>query len=119
MSDFEPQRLIARLELAKKLAKRGGRKGLKLGAEHLLGESLKVIPIEEATLANSGKVSTEGDDRAAVSFNTPYAVVQHEDLTFQHDPGRHAKYLETPMNTEGPVIGALVAGAVKKEMDLG
>lgn len=120
MSDFSPQRLQAKLKIAKKLANRGGRKGLRLGAEHLLGEALKIIPIEDGTLGNSGKVSVDSEgSRAAVSFNTVYAVRQHEDLTFKHDAGRRAKYLETPMNTEGAVIGALVAGAVKREMDLG
>ena len=37
-------------------------------------------------------------------YDTPYAVVQHEDMTFNHKPGRKAKYLEDPMNraAQGP-----------------
>jgi len=33
-----------------------------------------------------------------VSYNTPYAVYQHEDLTLHHEKGRKAKYLEDVIN---------------------
>lgn len=34
---------------------------------------------------------------------------QHEDLSFRHAPGRQAKYLEQPMNTERETMLALSA----------
>ncbi|CAM3459882.1 minor capsid protein [Stackebrandtia soli] len=89
--------------------------GLRLAAEHLLGASRRLVPLEEGTLERSGRVSVdEGALQAAVSYDTVYAVRQHEELTYQHDAGRSAKYLERPMNSEGPTMAALIAAAVRK-----
>ena len=49
-----------------------------------------------------------GTLKAAVSFDTPYAVVQHENLTFHHPGGRQAKYLETPLNASREVGKTLI-----------
>lgn len=95
--------------------RRGAARGLLAAAEHLLGESRKVVPIEEATLERSGHA--EVDDSALVarvSYDTPYAVRQHEDLTLGHDPGRQAKYLEEPADREGKVIGEIVAREIRR-----
>lgn len=88
-------------------------RGVKKAAEHLLTESRKQVPIEEATLERSGVASTDGT-RAAVSYDTVYAVRQHEELDWRHDPGRKAKYLEDPMHAEAPVIRAMIAREVKR-----
>jgi hypothetical protein len=54
-------------------AKRGAARGRRLGAEHVLEEANRVVPIEEATLLRSGVASVdEGGLRGAVSFDTPY-----------------------------------------------
>lgn len=80
----------------------GAARGLYLGAEHVGEESDRIAPIEEGTMIRSKAVSVdEGALQAAVSYDTVYAVVQHEDLTFHHDAGRQAKYLETPINDAG------------------
>lgn len=89
-------------------------RGLKLGMEHLLAEANKEVPIEEATLERSGRASVDGL-KGAVSYDTPYAVEQHEDMTLKHDPGRKAKYLEQPMHREGPTIMELVAAEIRRE----
>ena len=84
-------------------------------AEYVLGESIQQVPHEEGDLQSSGKVSVdEGSSRAAVSYDTPYAVRQHEDMTYQHDPGRKAKYLEDPLNAaaNGPAQ-AIIARHLK------
>jgi len=82
--------------------RKGAARGLYFGAEHVGEESDRVIPLEEGTLERSKAVSVdEGALQAAVSYDTPYAVIQHEDLTFHHDAGRQAKYLETPINDAG------------------
>lgn len=78
---------------------------LKDVAEYVLGESIQQVPHEEGDLQSSGKVSVdEGSSRVAVSYDTPYAVRQHEDMTYRHDAGRKAKYLEDPLNAaaKGP-----------------
>lgn len=119
MNDFSPGAMRARLQLARKQGVVGVDRGLLLGAHHLLGESRKLVPHEEGVLENSGQVSTdEASHTAAVSFDTPYAVRQHEELDYKHDDGRQPKYLEQPMHTESAVIAKLAQGAVKKEMGL-
>jgi hypothetical protein len=85
--------------------------GLRLAAEHLLQVSRTKVPIEEGTLERSGVASVDEQRRAAaVSYDTPYAKRQHEDLTLQHQGGREAKYLEGPLTTERDTMLALIAG---------
>lgn len=73
--------------------------GLQLTAEHILAEATDLVPIEEGTLQRSGTVSIDAmGTTAAVSYDTPYAVRQHEEIDWRHDPGRRAKFLEAPMN---------------------
>lgn len=88
--------------------------GLELAAEHLLQVSSQLAPLEEGDLARSGEVSTDESQRqAAVSYDRPYAVRQHEELTWRHDAGRQAKYLESPMTTERETMLALVAAPLQ------
>lgn len=84
-------------------------------AQYVLGEAVKEVPHEDGDLQASGKVSVdESAGVAAVSFDTPYAVRQHEDMTYKHDEGRKAKYLEDPFNaaSQGPAQ-ALIARRLK------
>lgn len=92
-------------------------RGLTLGAEHLLGESNKRVPLEEATLERSGTVSVDPAKlQAVVSYNTPHAVRQHEEMKYQHDAGREAKYLENAMNANVGPIRQIIAGELRKEL---
>jgi hypothetical protein len=119
MNDFNPGAMRAKLALAAKQGQSGADKGLLLGGEHLLGVSRKFVPHEEGTLENSGKVSQDtASHTVAVSYDTEYAVRQHEELDYKHDDGRRAKYLEQPMHTESATIAKLAQGSVKKEMGL-
>lgn len=68
--------------------------------EHILDTSNRHVPHELGDLERSGRVTDPEDGQVTVYYDTPYAVVQHEDLTFQHDAGRTAKYLENAMNSE-------------------
>lgn len=102
--------------IAKKIRKESVR-GELLAAEYVLGESLKVVPIDEAALQNSGTASINTQTLvAAISYDTPYAVVQHERLDFRHAPGRTAKYLEGPLNSSGPQVLAIVAAQLRRAM---
>lgn len=75
--------------------------GTVLAGEFLLGESNAIVPHEEGDLERSGEVtSDETTGTVAVSYDRPYAVRQHEELTWRHDDGRQAKYLETPMHDD-------------------
>lgn len=91
-------------------------RGLALAGEHVLGESRKIVPLEEGTLERSGRVSVDKDGgRAAVSYDTPYAVQQHEDLTLKHDQGREAKYLEKAVNGNRDVVKDIIARTLRGE----
>jgi hypothetical protein len=75
------------------------------------------VPIEEATLERSGVVSVdESSMTSAVSYDTPYAVRQHEELSYRHDPGRTAKYLEGPLREEKDTILAIIAAQVRRAL---
>jgi hypothetical protein len=71
-----------------------------LMGEHILQVANGHVPIEEGTLERSGRVSDPTDGAVTVFYDTPYAVVQHEDMTFRHDAGRNAKWLENALNSE-------------------
>ncbi len=90
-------------------------RGVRLAAEHILGESNRAVPIEEGTLQRSGKVTVE-DGKAAISYDTPYAVKQHEDLTMHHDEGRHAKFLEQAANANRTQAAHIIAHAIRSEL---
>lgn len=92
-------------------------KGLRLGAEHVLGASRALVPLEEATLERSGTATVdEAKLTAAVSYDTPYAVRQHEELDWQHDEGRQAKYLEQPMHEEQTVVAEIIAAELRRAL---
>ncbi|MBA9003663.1 hypothetical protein [Thermomonospora cellulosilytica] len=109
--DWDGQRVTERTKAA-------AVRGLGKDAEHLLGESRQEVPIEEATLERSGVASVDEDTMsAAVSYDTPYAVRQHEDLTYRHDPGRKAKYLEDPFNRERGTMLEILAAEIRRELE--
>lgn len=88
--------------------------GLQTGLEHVLAEAQKIIPLDEGTLRRSGKVVMLDDLNGAVVFDTVYAARQHEELTWRHLPGRTAKYLEIPMNTEKDVVLRLMQVSLRR-----
>jgi hypothetical protein len=86
--------------------------GLTRALEHTLGEADKLVPLREGTLERSGKVIVN-DLEGAISYDTVYALRQHEELSWRHLPGRQAKYLETPMNTERDIMLQLMAVSLR------
>ncbi|MDX3214571.1 hypothetical protein PV318_03295 [Streptomyces sp. ME02-6991-2B] len=95
----------------------GAVRGVQLAAEHVLERSRARVPIEEGTLERSGVVSVdEGDLTAAVSYDTPYAVRQHEDMSLRHDSGRTAKYLERPVAEAADQVQAIIAAQVRRSL---
>ncbi|MYR45088.1 minor capsid protein [Streptomyces sp. SID5910] len=92
-------------------------RGLLLGAEHVLAESTAVVPLDEGPLQNSGMASVdEGTLTAAVSYDTPYAVRQHEELDYRHAPGRTSKYLEGPLNESRAQVRDLIAAELRRAL---
>ncbi|MGK5531536.1 minor capsid protein [Streptomyces sp. URMC 129] len=95
--------------------KRAAALGMRRALEHLLAESRKLVPLDEGTLERSSRVVMDDDGlEGTVVYDTPYAVVQHEDLTYKHLPGRQAKYLEQPSATERPVMLELMRAEVRR-----
>lgn len=76
--------------------------------EHVLDVSNRHVPHELGDLERSGRVTPPEAGEVVVYYDTPYAVVQHEDLTLQHDAGRTAKYLENAMNGEAAAAQAII-----------
>ncbi len=94
----------------------GALQGLRLAAELVLERSNRLVPIEEGTLERSGRVTDNGQDEVAVSYDTPYARRQHEDMTLRHDNGRQPKFLKTAMAQSRREVAELVAAHVRKAL---
>ncbi len=87
--------------------------GLQRALEHGLGVSNSRVPLEEGTLERSGRVDVDGLN-GAISYDTVYAVRQHEELEWKHLPGRQAKYLESAMNDSKDVMLQLMAVSLRR-----
>ncbi|MDF3280484.1 hypothetical protein [Gordonia sp. N1V] len=82
-------------------------RALLAGAEVLLDESNRNVPLETGTLERSGNTAASGYD-AAVGYNTPYAVRQHEEVGYTHKGKGEAKFLENAMhNHRDAILGAI------------
>lgn len=90
-------------------------KGQKALALNILGESQKLVPVDTSTLKRSGHVSTERNI-TTISYNTPYALKQHEDASLNHPKGGEAKYLEKPFNEKVQDMENFISTEVYKAM---
>lgn len=80
-------------ELAQNVVEKAALKGLVKLGENILGEAKEQCPYLSGTLRNSGVVEKNTKDKTVtISFNTPYALRQHE----EHK--EKSKYLERPFN---------------------
>lgn len=93
--------------------RRGAERGLFLALHNILNVSNERVPLEEATLQRSGAVDVRGLS-GVVSYDTPYAVIQHENMTYRHDAGRQAKYLETAMMDERRKTLQVIAAQIRR-----
>ena len=92
-------------------------RGVLMAAEYVLGESQAVVPIDEAALSRSGSVSVDASTlTSAVSYDTPYAVRQHEQMDYRHAPGRQAKYLEQPLFQSRGQVQAIIAAQLRRAL---
>lgn len=97
--------------------RRAGIGSLRLGAEHILEEANRTVPHDEGTLMRSGFVDVDEEAGvAAISYDTPYAARQHEELSWQHAEGRRAKWLELTVQERQQAVRDYVAQAMKKAM---
>ena len=130
-----------RIKEAVKIAEEAGLKALRTGAEAILMEAIDETPIDTGTLRRSGTVTVgalpdgaqvyeaaesgsemknafpgpEGKEKAVyISFNTPYARRQHEELGYNHPLGGKAKYLEDPFNRNKKKVLKMADLQIKK-----
>lgn len=85
--------------LVKSVTKKGTKKGTWSALDHLAAVSKEQVPLDQGPLKSSCYVDVADDGSSGtVSYDTPYAIVQHENTQYQHQRGRKAKYLEDPAN---------------------
>jgi hypothetical protein len=133
-----------RIKEAVNIAEEAGLKALRTGAEAILTEAIDETPIDTGTLRRSGTVTVgalpdgaqvyeaaesgsdmkdafpgpEGKEKAVyISFNTPYARRQHEELDYNHPLGGKAKYLEDPFNRNKEKVLQYAEKQVKKALE--
>ena len=95
----------------------GALNGLGKAAEFLRTEAVQEAPVLTGTLRGSAAVEIDaGALVAAVSFNTPYAVRQHEELGYSHPKGGKAKYLEDPFNHEQSTMQTMIANSIREAL---
>jgi hypothetical protein len=88
--------------------------GLLEAAEALRQDSQAEVPTQEHILQLSAETDVDRRNlKAVVSYDTPYAVKQHEDRTLRHDNGK-AKYLEDPANANAGRYMDHVAQRIKE-----
>ena len=125
---------------AKAIAEKAGMKALRAGMESVLTQAIDATPVMTGTLRRSGTVTVgalpdaehvyagavAGQDMhnafpgmtgkekiVYISFNTPYARRQHEELGYRHPLGGGPKYLETPFNQSKDKVLRYVERAIK------
>lgn len=101
--------------LAQRAVRRACEAAVAEAAEALLTDTTPRVPLDEGPLAQSGRVTHDPASlTSAVSYDTPYAVVQHEDTTLNHPQQGEAKFLERTMNERARAYGARMAARVRR-----
>lgn len=86
------------------------------GTEFILAKSNETVPVEEHVLQASGSAQVDESDLVGVvSYDTPYAVKQHEERTYTHKDGRRAKYLELTLQEQADAVRNLMVDQLKRK----
>ena len=108
-----------RLRQAKGQARKAAGRGLLKFANHVIGESQALTPVDTGALAASGTVGEleEAGERMSVTIghNTTYAAAVHERLDVHHPQGQ-AKYLETAVRNNIPKAAEFIANEVRSAL---
>lgn len=103
-------------------------KGLEDAADLALKKSNEHVPVlngpedlkragasSPGELKESGNVRMEPENfRAAIAYPVPYASLQHERLDYKHDPGEHAKFLETALLENREEAAEIIAKRIRE-----
>ena len=107
--------LEVRLDKAKikNITQQCTKKGTHSALDHLAAVSKEQVPLDQGPLKNSCYVDVANNGSSGtVSYDTPYAIRQHEELSYRHQRGRKAKYLEDPVND--PIVQREMQQLIKK-----
>ncbi len=91
--------------------------GAQAGAQALQHAAERIIPTESSELRNSARVTADGP-RAVVSYDTPYAVIDHQSGYPRHTPPTTKHWLTRPMLENGEEILVAMGEAVDRELGL-
>lgn len=89
--------------------------------EHVLNTSNDKVPHETGDLERTGVSSYDlASGTAAVSYKDAdyhgQAVDQHENMSYKHDEGRSAKFLELALISERQVVARIMKNAIESEL---
>ena len=89
--------------------------GLNDGAELLRSLSVPRAPVDTSMLRQTAQVALASpmDLESAVTYDTPYAVKQHNDLDLNHPNGGEAQYLLRPLMEDGQKILEVIAKPIR------
>ena len=114
---FKGLRIELDKELIKSTVKACGEKAIRESLEYIADLSRQQVPVDTGALRDSCAVDVDGSGlQGTVSYNTDYAVDQHENLTYGHHNGGNAKYLEDPVNESVSVVQQITANAFREKM---
>lgn len=91
-------------------------KALREVAFDLLGKSKELAPIDTGDLRGSGFAEINKNE-ATIGYTEPYALRQHEELSYNHPQGGQAKYLEEPFVKNTPKYIKHLADSIRKAVD--
>jgi hypothetical protein len=96
---------------------KGAARGLHILGEHVLLISNDRVPLDEATLQRSGEVHVDEETlEASITYDTEYAVRQHEDLTLNHPNGRRAKFLESAWRENAHLAPEIIGNQIRRAL---
>ena len=93
---------------------------LEIAARNILGDAVQNTPKDSGTLRRSADVSmkTRNKVEATLSFSTPYAARQHEELGYAHTNGG-PKFLESAVTKGAPAVAPFIESSVKAALRKG
>ena len=98
-----------------KIISRSTQDGIRDHMNMVLDEAIRQAPLDTGDLKNSGKIY-ENPKSTRIAFEAPHAMIQHENLEYNHPKGGKAKYLEDPFHALIPGAYQRVANNIKRNL---
>lgn len=108
---------LKKLKTYRSMAEKGASLGVFKATEFLGNEANKVTPKDTGLLRKSKQTHYTGkgfEKKGMVSYNTPYAIYVHEDLSKTHSSGTYAKFLQKTAWEKRGEMAAIIANEIRK-----